>query len=216
MNGFLLVDVEGVFPIQWAKEIEGLSQTLLQLNSSVVLIPSAHADPSLLRWMDDQGFRFVTDATPTRTEQWRCLRRPPVVRFWTNDDFTTESLLVRAAEPMQDVLEDALALWQLIAIDRPAIPLADDSTLDMHLSLTSSVALGTIAWDVWKEREQTAPHLVLERFADFNARVDYSRDRVTVSLPLGKRFLDLQSHGLLDEVHDVPWFDGRTLVFMSA
>ena len=113
-------------------------------------------------------------------------------------------------------MEDALALVQLLAKDRPAIALARDSALDRHLTVAAAIALGTLAWDLWKEREQTAPHLALERFADLNARVDYSDDLVTVSLPLGKRFLDLRDHGLLDDVHDVPWLDGRKLIFTSG
>lgn len=117
---------------------------------------------------------------------------------------------------MPVALEDALALWQMVAIDRPAMPLARDSDMERHLTMTAGVGLGTIAWELWREREKTAPHLVLQRFSDFEARVDYSRDSITVSLPLGKRFLDLQAHGMLDEIHDVPWFNGRKLTFISA
>jgi hypothetical protein len=166
--------------------------------------------------MDEQGFRFVTDALPARSEHWRALRRPPVGRWWTNDGFTSESLLVEAAQCMPVALEDALEFWQMVAIERPAMPLARDSEMERHLTMTAGVCLGTIAWELWREREKTAPHLVLQRFSDFDARVDYSRDSVTVSLPLGKRFLDLQAHGLLDEIHDVPWFNGRKLTFTSA
>jgi hypothetical protein len=216
LAGFLLLDVEGVFPIQWAKDIVDLRPALIQLDSSVILIPHAHADTIVLRWLDEEGFRFVTDAPPARSEYWRPLRRPPLGRWWTNDVFTSDSLLAQAAEYMPTALEDAEELWQVLAIERPSIPLADDSVLERQVTMAAAVALGTIAWELWRERESTAPQLALQRFGDLDARVDYSRDAVTVSLPLGKRFLDLQSHGMLDEVNDVPWFNGRKLNFTSA
>ena len=73
-GGFLLVDAEGNCPIAWAEKLSGLRQTLIHLDSSVVLIPQATADTELLGWMDGEGFRFITDTTPTRGEQWRALR----------------------------------------------------------------------------------------------------------------------------------------------
>jgi hypothetical protein len=39
---------------------------------------------------------------------------------------------------------------------------------------------------------------------------------VRVHLPLGRRYLDLHEHGLLDDVPDVPWFDGRVLQFSGG
>lgn len=213
LSGFLLLDVEGLFPIQWAKDIVALRSTLIQLDSSVVLIPGDHAETTLLRWMDEQGFRFVTDALPARSEHWRALRRPPLGRWWTNDGFTSESLLVEAAQCIPVALEDALALWQMVAIERPAMPLARDSEMERHLTMTTGVGLGTIAWELWRERGTTAPHLALERFRDLDARVRYSRDTIHVSLPLGRRFQDLVDNHFLDDVNDAPWFSGRTLTF---
>jgi hypothetical protein len=56
----------------------------------------------------------------------------------------------------------------------------------------------------------------LDRFADFEALVRADAASVTVSLPMGRRFLDLQAHGLLADVRDVPWFGGRILQFRSG
>lgn len=215
-DGLLLFDTEGSFPIQWADTVADLRSTLIQLDSSIVFVQRASADVELLRWLTADGLRFVTDAPPTRGESLRSIRRPPDIRLWTNDESTSDSVFARMAASLPTSVEDAFELLQVLAKDRPAIPLAQDSALDRHLTMAAAVGLGTIAWDLWKEREQTAPHVALERFADLHAHVDYADDLVTVSLPLGKRFLDMRDHGLLDDVNDVPWLNGRKLVFTSG
>jgi len=215
-SGFLLVDAEGIFPIRWAASVSRLRQTMLQLNSSVVLVPQATAETELLSWLDVEGVRFITDAPPTRGEHWRALRRPPQDRWWTNDAMTPEAALVRMARAMAAATEDVETIWRRLAVERPSVPLADDAALDRHITMAASVALGTIAWELWREREPTAPHLALERFRDLDARVRYARDTVRVSLPLGRRFYDLRDHGLLRDVTDAPWLDGRALVFESG
>jgi hypothetical protein len=215
-GGLLLLDVQGVFPLCWASDAIGLRRSLITLESSAVLISQATAEPELLNWMDREGFRFITDAVPTRGERWRALRRPPQDRWWTNDRMTPESELVRMARAMETAAEEAGTLWQSLAVERPSIPLADDPELDRHITLAASVALGTLAWALWRERESTAPHLALERFRDLDARVTYSRDAVNVSLPLGRRFQDLRDHSLANDVADVPWLGGRALTFSSG
>ncbi|HMG72001.1 MAG TPA: hypothetical protein VK582_00755 [Pyrinomonadaceae bacterium] len=211
-TGFLLVKVEGLYPIQYAASVSGLRQVLIELDS-IILIPESSAEPGLLRWLDQEGFRFVTDAMPTRGERWRTLPRSPQQRWWTNEAIMSDSALVKVARTLRDAAEEVATLWRVLADQRPAIPLADDKTLDHHLTLAASVAMGTIAWELWRDREPTAPHLVLQRFGDLEARVTRKRDVVHVSLPLGKRFQDLRDHGLLDDVADVPWLNGRMLKF---
>ena len=214
--GFLLVDIDGCFPIQWAQEFTELRPTLIQLESSVILVPAISAAPDLLRWLDDEGFSFVTSAMPTRNEAWRELRRQPNRRCWTNDSIISDSSAFSSSDKLASALADASTLWQALAVERPSVPLATDESFDRHLTITASVALGFIAWKLWRNSETTAPFLALERFHSLEGRVDYSRDAVTVSLPLGKRFFDLQGHGLLNDVTDVPWFNGRKVVFTSS
>jgi hypothetical protein len=215
-DGFLLVDVEGTFPVQWAESAAALRPTLSELDSSIFLIPQASAAGGLLKWMDEEGFRFINDATPTRGEFWRTLRGSPRERWWTNETMISASALVRTARALRDATEEAAAVWGALHAERPSIPLADDAALERHLTLAASTGLGTIALELWREREPTAPHLALERFGDLEARVSYSRDAVRVSLPLGKRSRDLLEHGLLDDVAGVPWFRGRVLTFTSS
>jgi hypothetical protein len=166
--------------------------------------------------MDDEGFRFVTDALPTRGEHWRALRRPPRERWWTNETIMSDSALVRTARAMRDTAEEATTLWQALMIERPGIPLANSVELDRHLAVAASTALGTIAWELWREREQTTPLLALERFQDLEAQVIFSREVVRVHLPRGKRFDDLHHHGLIEDVNNVPWFGGRKLTFAAG
>lgn len=213
-EGFLLLDVEGALAIQWAAEVTELRQVLVQLDSSLVLIPQSSADAQLFRWLDDEGFHFVTDANPIRGEKWRSLRLQQE-RWWTNDAISSDTSIIKAARVMREAAEEASTIWDALVVQRPSVPLADDKRLDRHLALAASTALGTLAWELWRTREPTSPLLALERFRDFEALVTWKRDEVRVSLPLGKRFLDLRDHGLLDDVSDVPWFNGRTLVFSS-
>jgi hypothetical protein len=213
-DGFLLVDVEGTFAIQWARELAELRQVLVQLDSSLVLVPQATADAQLLRWLAEEGFQFVTDAIPIRGEQWRNLRCQQE-RWWTNEAIRSDTSLIKMARLMRTAAEEAASSWAALVVQRPSVPLADDHKLDHHLTLAASLALGTVAWELWRAREQTSPQLALERFSDLGALVTWNRDAVHVTLPLGKRFQDLRDHGLLDDVSEVPWFNDRRLTFST-
>ncbi|MDQ1728128.1 MAG: hypothetical protein QOD33_253 [Pyrinomonadaceae bacterium] len=213
-DGFLLVDVEGTFAIQWAEELAELRQVLVQLDSSLVLVPQATADAKVLRWLAEEGFQFVTDAIPIRGEQWRSLRCQQE-RWWTNEAIRSDTSLIKMARLMRTAAEEAASSWAALVVQRPSVPLADDHKLDRHLTLAASLALGTVAWELWRVREQTSPQLALERFSDLGALVTWNRDAVHVTLPLGKRFQDLRDHGLLDDVSEVPWFNGRRLTFST-
>jgi len=215
-QGWLLVDVEGIFPLAWAEAVEVLSPILLRCQASPLLIPQATLNPQLLGQLQSASLGFVTDAPPTRHEQWRHLRQPPSGRWWTNDSSAPASQLTKAAQLLADAAEETALLWQLLALERPSIPVLPDAALDRTLTLTAALALGTIAWTLWRERELVVPHLTLTRFRDLDARVCFSPESVRVRLPLGQRYRDLYEHGLLDDVQDVPWFDGRVLQFSGG
>lgn len=78
------------------------------------------------------------------------------------------------------------------------------------------MSLSTIAWELWREREPTDSLLALERFGDLEGTVRFDAATVRVRLPLGKRFRDLERAGLLEDVPQVPWLDGRTVVFSGG
>ena len=82
--------------------------------------------------------------------------------------------------------------------------------------LVKALALGTIAWELWRAREPTSPRLALERFADFEGTVRFEERQVRVRLPLGKRHRDLEAAGFLADVPRVPWLDYRSVVFSGG
>ena len=94
--------------------------------------------------------------------------------------------------------------------------MGSEAGVERSLALAAALALGTIAWTLWREREAVTPLLALQRFADLDARVSYRPDRVQVHLPLGRRFIDLKQGGLLEDIADVPWFGGRPLRFAQG
>jgi hypothetical protein len=214
--GLLVVDVEGLFPIAWAEGLEPLLPMLTRCQDSLLLIPQAAASPQLLGQLHRAQARFVTDAPPTRHEPWRPVRHPRSGRWWTNDPMTPASQLVKAAQLLADTAEETASLWHGLAVQRPTVGGSPNSALDRSLTLAAATALGTIAWTLWREREPVVPHLTLARFRDLDARVRFSRDAVRVRLPLGRRYLDLYEHGLLEDVPDVLWFDGRVLQFSGG
>jgi hypothetical protein len=210
------VDVDGVFPVAWADDIAGLLPTLIGRKDFLLLIPQAIAQPLLLSSLDTAGLRFITDAPPARGERWRRLRLPHSDSRWTNDENSPDSLLLNAGRRLADSAEEAITLWRTLAVERPSVPLSSDIEFDRHLMLAASTALGTISWTLWREREPATPQLALERFRDLDARVHFSRESVRVRLPLGRRFQDLHEHGLLADVRDAPWLDGRALQFSGG
>lgn len=210
-GGLLLAEADGVFPIAWAADPDGLLPVLARLLDETFLVPAEAASPGLLRALDRNGCRFVTPAAPTRGEPWRPLRRPTGGRVWSNDP--AQPGLVRQTAGLETAAEGARRLWQALAADRPSAPRAADSSLDRHLTLAAALALGTLAWTLWRDREPVDPVLALERFGDLDARVLFRARSVHVLLPMGRRHRDLFQHRLLEPVRDAAWLGGRVLEF---
>ncbi|MGW3286121.1 hypothetical protein ACWDR3_15945 [Streptomyces sp. NPDC001002] len=103
-----------------------------------------------------------------------------------------------------------------LAVERRAVPLADDGDLERTVTLAATLGLSTIAWTLWQGRETPHPVLSLSRFADLEATVRFEPDAVRVRVPLGRRHADLLRGGLLADVPDVVWLDGRTLTFSGG
>ena len=207
-GGLLLADLEGMFPIAWADTAAALLPAWRMCGSPPVLVAPAAA--GALRDLADAGATFVVAAPPGRGERWR--RLPG--RLWTNDH--EDRALARHASGYRQATELAAGLTQALAGERAAVPLAAGPALGRSLLLAAGLGLGTLAWTLWREREPTDPLLALERFADLSARVSFDQDRVRVRLPLGPRHSDLSAHGLLADVHGVPWFGGRFVEFSGG
>lgn len=209
--GWMLCDEDGLFPIAWGARIERLFAQLAALGGELLLVPQAAVSRSLLGDLDDAGFGFVTDARPARGAAWLPLHDGPV-RAWTNAD-TAPGPLRSAARRLEAAGAAATALWRAVAAERPGLPQGGPPQVERSLALAASLALGTLAWSLWRERETVSPLLALQRFGDLGAHVRCRPDRVEVRLPLGRRFLDLQRAGWLEDVTDVPWLDGRPVRF---
>ena len=213
--GWLLCEEEGLFPIAWAERIERLYPRLAALGGELLLVPEEAVSTDLLDRLDDAGFRFITDASPARGRTWRALHKGSL-RAWSNDHHGSAGSLQSAAERLESGASTSQALWLALTAERPGLPVGSEAGVERSLALAAALALGTIGWTLWRERETVTPLLALQRFADLDARVSYRPDRVQVHLPLGRRFMDLKQGGLLEDIADVPWFGGRPLRFAQG
>lgn len=209
--GWTLFEEEGMFPIAWAGTVERLFARMAALGGELLLVPQAALVPGLLAQLDDAGFRFITDAAPARGEHWRSVFAGPQ-RAWTNERAGALPAMTR----LEHAASASARLWQGLTAERPLMGGASVPEVERSLALAAALALGTISWSLWRERETATPLLALERFADFDARVSFRPDLVQVHLPLGRRFMDLKGAGWLDDVADVPWLDGRPVRFVRG
>jgi hypothetical protein len=209
--GWILFEEEGMFPIAWAGTVERLFARMAALGGELLLVPQSALVPGLLTQLDDAGFRFITDAAPARGEHWRSVFAGPL-RAWTNVIARTPPAITR----LEHAGAASAQLWQGLTAERPLMGGAGVPEVERSLALAAALALGTISWSLWRERETATPLLALERFADFDGRVSFRPDLVQVHLPLGRRFMDLKGAGWLDDIADVPWLDGRPLRFKQG
>jgi hypothetical protein len=199
-GGRVLFEVDGLFPAAWT---DRLFAALTGCTAPIVIAAGA-AETALLAELDARGFRFVTDAPPTRGERWRRLRhhRP----LWSNDPLAPDATLARAATVALDVEPDAVRLVEALAARRGSA-LDRDGTLDRSVALAAAAALGDLAWSLWHEREPTSPELALHRLGDLSGQVRRRDSALEVRLPLGPRRRDLEQHRLVGEFR-VPWLAG--------
>ncbi len=214
-SGLLLVEIDGLFPVAWAPDMQGLLPTLKYFSETHLLIQHLSADVETLRGLDTYGYRFITDAPPTRGEPWRELRTPRQ-RWYSNDTEAKEATLLRAAAQLAGAAEETELIWRALKVDRPSLPTDRHSELERALTLAASMALGTISLTLWQNFETVTPVLALERFGNLDGKVRFTSTAIQVHLPLGQRQRDLYEHRLLADVHDIPWLDGRTVEFFGG
>jgi hypothetical protein len=215
-DGFLLVEMDGLFPVAWAIDLRALMPALRYFSATHLLIEQASADVDTLLALDASGFRFITDAPPTRGETWREIRCSSRDRWYTNDIDAKQAALARTAADLTRSAEETELLWRALKADRPAIPTARNSELERSVTMAAALALGSISWALWRERETVTPLLALERFGSLAGKVRFTSTAVELHLPLGLRRRDLQEHGLLADVQNVPWLAGRKVEFLGG
>ncbi len=214
-GGWLLAEVEGVFPVAWSSSWEGLLGTVERFGRPRLLVPASSAGGGLLTRLDTEGYRFITDTPPTRGERWKRFHRLPHERWCTNDAHAPEGPLVASARKLASAHQSLDTTWEELAL-RPCVTPGDGGALETSLMLSAAVALADISWNLWKDSGDTDPMLAIERFSDLDARVRFSPGEVLIKLPRGKRSIDLSRHGLLDDVAGVPWFGGRVVRFSGG
>lgn len=212
----LLLDCEGTFPIAWAPELATLLPHLRRLPSEVILVSAEGATPGLLAQLEAAGLTWIADAPPTRGEQQRRIQQGTTFFGWTNSQRPSSSAMLGAGRRLVTASADAARLCTELLRARPAAVRAASPELDQSLLLAAGLALGTIAWTLWRERGPTHPAQVLERFCDLGARVRLDDSTVAVILPLGRRHAELRDAGLLPSIRAVPWLGGRSVEFAGG
>lgn len=210
-DGLLLVDAQGMFPIAWAGEAAGLLPYWQACGRPPVLICDGPLPPGALRELAAADVPFMTAVRPLRGDPvTRLPWRPPL---WAAADGPADPRLAAALPGHAARLAD---LVDALTVERRAVPLAADGSLERTVTLAAALGLSTIAWTLWHGRETPHPLLSLSRFADLDATVRFEPDAVRVRIPLGRRHSDLLRGGLLADVRDVVWLDGRTLTFSGG
>lgn len=206
----LLVDPPGVFllAVADAGDVESLAAVARE-SRAPLFVPEDAADARLTAALDEAGVVFVTPARPVRGETWRAVPGTRAPRLFSNGR-------AGAVSPPPDNTGTAAGdIWAEL-VRRPLPGRPADPALDRCLALAAAMALGTIAWELWRHREPTHPALTLERFGDLEGTVRFEARRVRVRLPLGKRFRDLKTGGFLEDVPRVPWLGFRTVEFSGG
>jgi hypothetical protein len=207
-DGVLLVDARGMFPVAWAAQPAGLLPHWEACGRPPVLVCSGALPPSCLRDLAAAGVRFITDVRP--------LRDDPVARLpWRTPLWTSGAVPPRLAAELPVHAEGLADLVATLFTAHRAVPLAEDGALEHTVTLAASLALGMLAWQLWR-KDGPDPVLALRRFADLEATVEFTPRAVTVRLPLGRRHADLWRGGALTDVHDVVWLGGRPLTFSGG
>jgi len=210
----LLLDSEGLVPIAVGSP-RRLAPVLGALIGEVTLIPAESFDAELKQVLEQLGCAWITDAPPVRGERV-CTLQVLGRRYYSNDEQRSEAALNALARPLAQLAELGRELAEELLAKRPALPPNADDDLERHLFLVAACALGDMAWTLWRDTEAPTPVPALTRFGDMDARVRFSADTVTVSLPMGRRYLDLYRHDLLGDVAHVPWLGGRLLQFRGG
>ncbi|MFE7132053.1 hypothetical protein ACFVIM_14430 [Streptomyces sp. NPDC057638] len=210
-DGLLLLDAQGVFPLAWTDTTPALLPHWRACGRPPVLIPDGPLPAHCLRELAAAGVPFLTAVRPLRGDP--VTRLPGRTPLWTG---TAAPCAPRLAATLPDHTTRLTELVRALITERRAVPLAPDPALERTVTLAATLALSTLAWNLWRHREPTDPLLALTRLADLDATVRTTPTEVRVRVPLGRRHADLLRAGLLTDVPDVPWLHGRTLTFTGG
>ncbi len=210
---WLLLDADGGLPVTWANDEPTLHAHVRRFGPCIVLVSTAAASPSLTHAFARDGRTFLTTATPGRGEtHWR---RLPGTACWTGGGETAARRLLDAAGRFPELEARALSVTRELLTLRPVAPPGEGAELEHSTALAAALGLGALAWILWHTRETVHPLLALERFANLDGTARTTADAIEVRPAFGRRYLDLQKHGLLAEIPAPPWLSGRRIVFVG-
>jgi hypothetical protein len=220
-SGLLLVEPEGLFPIVWVGQAadalpywRGCGRPPVVLSPgtpSGALVPVATAHAGELA---EAGVPLVSGTPPARGERWRRVAGPG--RWWIAGPEPTGGYRPVGRIDLTGLTTGLDELVTTMA-QRPAIPRAGGGiAFERGMTLTATLALGTLAWLLWRHRERPDPQLTLSRLGDLGGLVRFEAESVRVRLPLGGRYADLRRHGLLADIPHVAWLGNRTLTFTGG
>lgn len=212
---WILFESEGLFPLIRCESLEDIFPTAKLATKLPLLIDGRWLTRPVRQSFEANGQTFVTDAAPTRGESSRRFRVDKQAYF-TNYHQLSQGLLRQLAVRLGPATALAEAQIDAFIDTRRAITLGKETQFERTLTQAATLALGALAWELWRERETVDPVLALTRFADLDARVFFGADTVRVRLPLGRRYQDLYRRDLLRDVPNVSWLQGRTLEFTGG
>lgn len=210
-GALVLFDEDGLVPT--ATGSLQLLATHLAPSGSVLFLPAKAASDKHFDTLDALQIPYATDVNLATRPSAASFIAPDGARLWTSIHGAQRGRARALAERGADLCEAALANWTAVQDERPAQRPGVDAGFENSLSLAASFALSAIAWTLWHPRPRATALAAIEHFADLDARVCVTPDRVHVKLPMGRRAWDLRDHGLLADMREVPWLGARTVIF---
>lgn len=210
-SGFWAVlDIASSQPLAWCADSAAVLRLAELLPGRLWWLAPGATESPLPRKLADRRLGVVAFGPAPTVHGWRAAGEG----LWTN-----EPLLRRHGLRLQRTFDDARDVLTrtdtALMTHRPLLLPAASVTTPAEGSITLAVctALGELAHILWQGREATHPLLALERFADFGGTVSIEDERVLVRPVLGRRFMDLNGHGMLRDIAGVPWWPGRRVEF---
>ena len=214
-DGLLVIERDGLAPI--AVLTDGDAAAFGRICTSPIYLPGE--DRASL----DRLAAALCPGAPGRGEAWATVHGP---RGWigaTTMEPARAAAAARHVPWLEEGIDRARASWAVLS--RPALPVPEAALVGLALLRR---ALGVLAGFALSEiglalaRRDAAswadpdPLLVIERFASLAGEIVVEPRRVTVTLPMGRRFTDLRDAGLLATLAGIPWWPGRRIDFTGG
>lgn len=216
----VLFDPGGLYPVA-AGPPEALTALLAATGRTLFL---SAPDPAVWDTLEAAGLPVMAEGPPVGGE-----RAVPIVgpRGWRG----RATRVVRRSHGLGAQLATDAAtanraanVWRTLGPEAPLVARPADSAttrrLDELATLLAGFALAEMGWVLWRRDPaswtEPDPLLVRERFADLSGWVELGHRRITVALPLGRRFSDLRDTGLLDTVAGLPGWPHHAIAFRGG